>query len=80
MKKFTTRETSLVVLPVNEPLTSNSAITVSIVDNDDTIESVIVEQEGNILHVTVDNWASLRDAIEKLINQCRLVKRENDVL
>jgi hypothetical protein len=71
MTNFSTRVTTLVVLPDNEPLTSNSAITITITNNEYEKEIVIVEQDGNCISIDVDSWTALREAIDRLVNGCR---------
>ena len=70
MNEFVTRKTSYVVAPKNEPLTSNLAITISILNDENDNEMVAIEHEGNLVSVNPSNWHCVRNAIDMLIEQC----------
>ena len=68
------RTTSMIVLPTTEPLFSEMATTVTIVDEAGG-ELVEVSQSGHEdlgkIAITSEEWPHLRQAIDTLIAQCR---------
>lgn len=73
MKKPETRVTQLVVVPPGEPLFSECATTVQIID-EAAGEFVQLEQTGpglGKLWINPEEWPALRSAINRLMRQCR---------
>ncbi len=72
--KYETRVTALVVLPVGQPTFSEMATTVEIAD-EAAGEFVEVKQRGRIdigkIQINPEEWPALRDAIDRLIAECR---------
>lgn len=75
---YINRITSLTVLPVDEPLFSEMATTVTIVDEAGG-EFVEVSQSGRAdlgkIAINPEEWPELRGAISTLISQCREDKK-----
>lgn len=71
---FITRVTQLVVLPASQPLFSEMATTVEIVD-EAAGEYVEVQQVGRShlgkIAINPEEWPALRSAINRLVKQCR---------
>jgi hypothetical protein len=72
MPKFVSRTTGIVILPEGETFSSDNATSIAIINNDDNEEVVIIEQDGSLITVTPKNWAAIRDAVEKLVNNCNV--------
>lgn len=74
MKKYTTRTQSLIVMPEGDSLFSEMATTITIED-DGGGEFLSVEQTGvsaaGRIHIDKIEWVALRDAIEKMLAECR---------
>lgn len=74
MRKFEVRTTKLVVAPKGEQVFSEMATWVEIKD-DAAGEFVMVTQSGRTdvgqIAIDVDEWPALRDAIDRMIAQCR---------
>ena len=72
--KYETRVTALVVLPVGQPTFSEMATTVEIAD-EAAGEFVEVKQRGRVdigkIQINPEEWPSLREAIDRLIAECR---------
>ena len=72
--KYETRVTKLVVLPVGDPIYSEMATTVEIVD-EAAGEFVEVAQHGRVdigkILVSPEEWPALREAIDRMIAECR---------
>lgn len=74
MSDYETRTMSLVIAPKGEPIFSECATEVRIVDESGG-EFVEVEQEGGSglgkIQFTTEEWPHLRKAIDRLIKDCR---------
>lgn len=74
MSNYIIRPTQLVVVPEGEPLFSEMATTVEIVDEAGG-EYVEVQQVGRTdlgkIAINTEEWPSLRSAINRLVKQCR---------
>jgi hypothetical protein len=74
MRKFEVRTTKLVVAPKGEQVFSEMATWVEIKD-DAAGEFVMVTQSGRTdvgqIAIDTDEWPALRDAIDRMIAQCR---------
>jgi hypothetical protein len=74
MRKFEVRTTKLVVAPKSEQVFSEMATWVEIKD-DAAGEFVMVTQSGRTdtgqIAIDTDEWPALRDAIDRMIAQCR---------
>ena len=74
---YMTRTTSLTVLPEDQPIFSELATTVTIVD-EGAGEFVEVGQSGHIslgkIVINTNEWPALREAIDMMIAQCRVEK------
>lgn len=72
--KYETRVTKLVVLPVGQATYSEMATEIEICD-EDAGEFVEVAQYGRIdigkIQINPEEWPALRDAIDRLIAECR---------
>ena len=71
-----TRTTRLHIMPKGEPIFSDQATVIEI-DNEASGEFVVVSQpamigdyEGKVC-IDAENWPALKDAIEKLLSDCR---------
>lgn len=73
---YETRKTCVTVVPDNEPLFSEMATVVRIVD-EAAGEFVEVSQEGRIdlgkIAIGTAEWPTLRAAIDEMVSQCRKV-------
>ena len=69
---YITRTTEVTVLPDTEPLFSESATTVKIVD-EASGEFVEVQQSAGsgCIAINPEEWPALREAIDKMISECR---------
>lgn len=71
---MTTRITRLTVLPPGAPLFSEMATDV-LIDDEAAGEFVVVSQEGRVgagkISIDPAEWPALRDAIERMINECK---------
>lgn len=72
MTKFVSRTSGIAILPEGETFSSENATTVSIINNEDNEEVVIIEQEGSLLTVTPKNWTAIREAVDQLVNTCNV--------
>ncbi len=76
MKKPETRVTQIVVCPPGEPLFSEMATKVEIVDESGG-EFVEVSQHGGTdigkIQISPEEWPALRSAINRMMRQCRYV-------
>lgn len=74
--EYETRTTSVMVMPSGEPLFSEMATTVSVVDEDGG-EYVEVLQNGRAdlgkIAIEPSEWKMLRAAIDRMIAECRKV-------
>ena len=74
MTEYETRTMRLLVIPKDQPSFSEIGTTITIVD-ESGVEFVEVEQSGRTdigkICITHEEWPMLRDAIEKLISECR---------
>lgn len=72
--KLQARVTRIVVVPANEPLFSERATAVEIVD-ESAGELVEVEQHGDVslgkIQINPEEWPALRAAINRLVRDCR---------
>jgi len=72
--KYETRVTALVVLPVGQPTFSEMATTVGIVD-EAAGEFVEVAQCGRLdtgkIQLSPGEWPAIREAIDRMIAECR---------
>ena len=71
---YQTRTISIAVMPTDDPIYSETVTTVSIEDESGG-EFVIVDQSsgGNYGKIAInpEEWPTLRNAIDKMINECR---------
>lgn len=74
MTTYELRAISIVVVPLDEPIFSEMATTVTIVD-DAAGEFVEVEQHGRNdlgkIAINAEEWPALRSVINRLVKQCR---------
>ena len=74
MPEYETRTTSMTIVPKGEPLFSEQATVVSIVDESGG-EFVEVRQSGRAdlgkIAINPKEWPALRDAISLMIENCR---------
>lgn len=76
MTEYTTRVVAMVVVPKDEPLFSETATRIEIVDEADG-EYVMVSQQGvhtdmaKALAFNPDEWVVVRGAIDSMIAECR---------
>ncbi len=78
---YETRITRMTVLPKGEPLFSEKATHIQIED-EAAGEFISIEQhnDGSTLGKIVidpDEWPAIRDAVERLLAECRACKEEN---
>jgi len=77
MSNYITRTTQVVVLPEDQPVFSELATTVTIVD-EGAGEFVEVVQSGRIdlgkIAINPNEWPALREAIDMMIAQCQREK------
>lgn len=77
MSNYITRTTQVAVLPEDQPVFSEMATTVTIVDEAGG-EFVEVVQSGRIdlgkIAINPNEWPALREAIDMMIAQCRVDK------
>jgi hypothetical protein len=81
MSNYITRTTQVVVLPEDQPIFSEMATKVTIVD-DAADEFVEVGQSGHIslgkIVINTNEWPALREAIDMMIAQCRVDKAREE--
>ena len=74
MTEYEARTMRLLVIPKDQPSFSEMGTTITIVD-EASGEFVEVEQIGRTdmgkISITPEEWPMLRDAIEKLLKECR---------
>ena len=73
MTDYETRVTRLTVVPTDQPIYSEMATSVEIV-NEAAGEFLQVKQvgrDGNTIAIAGDEWPALRAAIDQLIGDCR---------
>lgn len=74
MNGYRLRIASFVVVPLEQPLFSEGATTVRIVD-EGSGEFVEVEQTGRSdvgkICLNPEEWAAVRDAVDRMIEECR---------
>lgn len=71
--QYITRTTQLTVLPKDQEVFSELATHISI-DDESAGEFVRVKQDGrtdNSIAINPDEWPTLRDAIDRMIQECR---------
>lgn len=82
MSNYITRTTQVVVLPEDQPIFSELATTVTIVDEGAGEEFVEVGQSGHIslgkIAINPNEWPALREAIDMMIAQCRVEKTRKE--
>lgn len=69
-----TRVTKMTILPEGEPIFSEWATHIEI-DDEGGGELVLVSQENGKIRIDPEEWRPLREAINKMIEQCRGEKR-----
>ena len=81
MSNYITRTTQVVVLPEDQPIFSELATTVTIVD-ESADEFVEVVQSGRIdlgkIAINPNEWPALREAIDMMIAQCQREKARGE--
>jgi hypothetical protein len=80
LRRFEIRITSLIVAPESSAIFCEEATHISIED-EAAGEYVVVSQEGRCdgygkIGIDPDSWPVLRDAIDRMVSECRL--EEND--
>jgi hypothetical protein len=68
--KYVCRTTQLTITPENEPTFDERATSITITDEAGG-EFVVVEQESGRISIAPEEWPVLRDAIDRLIADCR---------
>lgn len=68
--KYIIRTTALTVVPEDASLFSGRATTVNVV-NEAAGEFVEVEQESGKIQINPDEWPTLREAVDRMIAECR---------
>lgn len=71
---YQTRVTKMTILPEGEPIFSEWATHIEI-DDEGGGELVVVSQENGKIRIDPEEWRPLREAINKMIEQCRGEKR-----
>lgn len=71
---YETRITQITIVPEKEPLFSETATEISI--NDEAAgEFVVIKQsastENGMIAITQEDWPAIRDAIDRMIKECR---------
>lgn len=69
-----TRVTKMTILPEGEPIYSEGATRIEI-DDEGAGEFVVVSQDKGKILIDPEEWRPLREAINKMIEQCRGEKR-----
>ena len=81
MSNYITRTTQVAVLPEDQPIFSEMATKVTIVD-EAADEFVEVGQSGHIslgkIAINPNEWPALREAIDMMIAQCRVEKAREE--
>ena len=81
MSNYITRTTQVAVLPEDQPIFSELATTVTIVD-ESADEFVEVVQSGRIslgkIAINPNEWPALREAIDMMIAQCQREKARGE--
>lgn len=67
--KYTTKITSVTVLPEGEPLYSETATQITMTDESGGAFLEVVQHVGKVL-ISPEEWPAIRDAIDSLIKQC----------
>lgn len=71
---YETRITQITTVPEGEPLFSESATDISI-DDEAAGEFVVIKQSASMengkISINPDEWPAIRDAIDRLIQECR---------
>lgn len=71
---YETRITKITIVPEKEPLFSESATEISIED-EAAGEFVVIKQsastENGMIAITQKDWPLIRDAIDRMIKECR---------
>lgn len=74
--KYETRVLSMIVVPEGEAIFSEAATVIKI-DDEASGEFIVVSQDGNAdakqgeVCIDPDAWPQIRDAIDKMISECR---------
>jgi hypothetical protein len=78
MREYETRITRLTVLPKGEPIFSEMATTIEIADEAAGEFVKVTSQTDNVDHhesvlISAEEWPLVKDAIDKLIADCRKI-------
>ena len=67
---YQTRVTQMTILPEGEPVYSEGATRIAI-DDEGGGEFVVVSQDKGSILIDPEEWRPLRDAIDKMLSECR---------
>ena len=73
MTEMETRTVQIIVLPKGQPLFSERATRVEVVD-EAAGEFVVIRQEDGEVGINPEEWPELRAAIDRMIAECRETK------